>query len=66
MPRSHYPGEIQKPKASRSNLSVTTMKLLKNALQSGDVWKRRLFVFVWTKKMLKTKLFENVVVTIIT
>ena len=52
MPRSHYPGEIQKPKASRSNLSVTTMKLLKNALQSGDVWKRRLFVFVWTEEIL--------------
>ena len=42
------------------------MELLKNALQSGGVWKRRAFVFVWTENISKTKLFENDDVTIIT
>jgi len=30
-----------------------------NALQTGEIWKRRVFVFVWTENILKTKLFEN-------
>jgi len=36
-----------------------------NALQTGGIWKRRLFVFVWTENILKTELFENDGVTII-
>jgi len=36
-----------------------------NALRTGQIWKRRLFVFVWTKSILKTELLENDGTTII-
>ena len=34
------------------------MELFENALQTGGIWKRWLFVIVWTEKILKTELFE--------
>jgi len=37
----------------------------RNALQTGEIWRRRLFVFAWTENILKTELFENDGVTII-
>ena len=40
-------------------------ELFKNALQTGGIWKRQLFVFVWTEKILKTELFDSDCVTII-
>ena len=30
-----------------------------NAPQAGGIWKRRLFIFVWTENILKTEPFEN-------
>jgi len=36
-----------------------------NALQTGGIRKRRLFVFAWTEKLLETELYENDGVTII-
>lgn len=30
-------------------------ELFTNALQTEGIWKRRLFVFVWTKNILKTR-----------
>ena len=37
-----------------------------NVLQTGGIWKRRLCVLKWTENILKTELFENDDVTIIT
>ena len=39
--------------------------VFENAPQTGRIWKRLLFVFVLTKNILKTKLFENDDVTTI-
>ena len=39
--------------------------VFENAPQTGRIWKRRLFVFVLSKNILKTKLFENDDVTTI-
>ena len=36
---------------------------LENALQTEEIWKRRLFVFVWTGNALETEVFENEDVT---
>ena len=45
--------------------SVTKTKLFENGFQTRGISKRRIFVFVWTERILKTKLFENCVFTII-
>ena len=49
-----------------STLAVTKIELFENALQTGGIWKRRFLVFVWTENILKTELFENDDMTIIT
>jgi len=42
------------------------MELFKNVLQTGEIETGSLFVLVWTENILKTELFENDTVTIIT
>ena len=41
--------------------SVTKTELIENDLQTGVIWKRRLYVLVWTenKNILKTELYED-------
>ena len=34
-------------------------ELFENALQSGGIWKRLLFVFAWKENILKKELYEN-------
>ena len=51
--------------AYRPHLLVMKMQLLENALQTGEIWKRRLFVFVWRENILQTEFVENDDVTII-
>ena len=45
---------------------VTKTELLENAFQTGEIWKCRLRILVWTENILKTKMFENDGVTTIT
>ena len=34
-------------------------RIFENAFQTGEIWKHRLLVFVWTENILKTELFRN-------
>ena len=49
-----------------THLSVKKTKLSVNDLQPGEIWKRWLYVLLWTENMLKTKLFKNNDVKVIT
>ena len=41
------------------NAALFLRSFFENALQTGGIWKRRLFVSVWTKDISKMELFEN-------
>ena len=65
-PRLHYAGRIRKRsfiftvKANvHNNPPRLKTELFENPLQTGGIWKRQLYVLVWTEDILKTELFEN-------
>lgn len=48
----------------RPHKSVKKAELFENSLQTGATWNRQLCFKVWTKHILKTKLFKNAAVAI--
>ena len=60
-------GHTTPAKFENAALFRPTIHLIRheNALQTGENLKRWLFVFVWTKNILKTGLFQNNAFTII-
>ena len=67
-PLSRYAGEIWNyfyGCVLLSTLIGPITELFENALQTRGSWKRRVLVFVWTKNILTTELFENDGVAII-
>jgi len=65
----HHAGKIWKPSfvsTVRPNVHTNPSRkrsFSKNALQTGRIWKRWLFVFVWTETILKMDLFYYDIVT---